>query len=57
MKHKGCPLLIQTDTYPSMTVQGECHIRAYFLECLAEKCAAYKQQDGFCERFQTDART
>lgn len=49
----GCPLLVQSDTYPSMTCAGESHTRTYFLECLKEKCAAYKWQDSFCERFQT----
>lgn len=52
MKRKGCPLLIQSDTNPSMTVQGQSWTRTYMLQCVGEKCAAYHTQDGFCERFQ-----
>ena len=53
MKRKGCPLLIQQDTNPSLTMSGQSWTRTYMLECLGEKCAAYKRQDGFCEKFQT----
>lgn len=52
MKRKGCPLLVQSDTNPSMTVQGQYWTRTYLLECLGEKCAAYHSQDGFCDKFQ-----
>ena len=52
-EYKGCPLLIQSDTYPSMTMRGEGHTRTYMLECIAEKCAAFHTQDAFCEKFQT----
>ena len=54
-KPKGCPLLLQSDTEPSMTVQGRSYTRSYFLPCLGHKCAAYKR-DGArhtCERFGT----
>ena len=53
MKRKGCPLLIQSDTNPSMTISGQSWTRTYMLEWLGEKCAAYHCQDGFCEKFQT----
>ena len=52
MKRKGCPLLIQKDTNPSLTVSGQSWTRSYMLECIGERCAAYKTQDGFCEQFQ-----
>lgn len=52
MKRKGCPLLIQADTNPSMTVSGQSWTRTYMLECIGEKCAAY--QGGMCDKFQTD---
>lgn len=52
MERKGCPLLINSDTNPSLTVNGQSWTRTYMLECIGEKCAAYKQQDGFCEKFQ-----
>lgn len=48
---KSCPLLVQSDTQPSMCISGESHTRTYFLRCLGENCAAYHAQDGFCERF------
>lgn len=51
-KRKACPLLVQSDTNQSLTIQGESYTRTYFLECLGEKCAAYHIQDGFCEKFQ-----
>lgn len=51
MKRKGCPILVQSDTYPSYTMAGESHTRTYLLECVGEKCAAY--QDGWCQRFET----
>lgn len=50
-EYKGCPLLIQSDTYPSLTIQGESHTRSYMLECIAEKCAAYRADSGFCDKF------
>ena len=49
---KACPLLVQSDTSPSLTIQGEAYTRVYFLECLGEKCAAFSTQDCFCEKFQ-----
>lgn len=52
MKRKGCPLLIQSDTNQSLAMAGQSYTRTYFLECLGEKCAAYRSQDGFCEKFQ-----
>lgn len=51
-KRKACPLLVQSDTNPSMTVNGQSWTRTYFLECLGDRCAAYHPQDGFCERWQ-----
>jgi len=53
-RYKGCPLLVQSDTYPSLTMKGESHTRTYFLECLAKGCAAYR--DGVCDKFQTTVR-
>lgn len=50
MKRKACPLLVQSDTNPSLTMAGQSWTRTYFLECLGEKCAAY-HPSGFCERF------
>lgn len=53
-KLKGCPLLVQSDTYPSMTMQGESHTRSYFLPCIASKCAAYRDDNScgpVCMRF------
>ena len=49
MKYKGCPLLIQSDTNPSLTKQGQSWTRTYMLECVGEKCIAY--QDGYCKKF------
>lgn len=51
MNRKGCPLLIQSDTNPSMTVNGQSWTRTYMLRCVGQQCAAY--QDGFCRKFQT----
>ena len=52
MKRKGCPVLIQSDTKPSLTVKGQSWTRRYMLECIGEKCAAY--QGGMCDKFQTN---
>lgn len=49
---KGCPLLPQNDTHPSMCVEGESHGRTFFLACLKDKCAAYKE--GTCGVFGTE---
>lgn len=53
MKRKVCPLLVQSNTEPSLTMQGASYTRTFLIECLGEKCAAYIQQDGFCEKFQS----
>lgn len=55
LKNKGCPLLLQSDTHPSLTMRGESHTRSYFLPCLERKCAAYKFENGSakCLRFGT----
>lgn len=53
MKRKSCPLLVQSNTEPSLTMQGASYSRTFFIECLGEKCAAYNQQYGFCEKFQS----
>ena len=47
---KGCPLLVQSDTNKSLTVSGQSWTRTYFLECLGEKCAAYRRGYG-CLKF------
>lgn len=52
MEFKGCPLLVQSDTNQSCTTAGQSWTRTYFLECIKEKCAAYKEQGCFCEKFQ-----
>lgn len=52
MRMKGCPLLVQSDTNPSMTIEGESHTRTYMLRCVGNNCAAYR--DGFCSKFETD---
>lgn len=53
-KIKGCPLLPQNDTVPSYTVSGESHGRTFFLSCLQERCAAYK--DGVCGVFGNEVK-
>ncbi len=45
---KACPLLPQSDTFPSMTIQGEAHSRTYFLRCLGIKCASFRH--GYCQK-------
>lgn len=52
---KGCPLLPQNDTYPSMFVEGESHGRTYFLTCMKNKCAAFN--DGVCGVFGTEVES
>lgn len=49
-KRKVCPLLVQSDTNPSCTVTGQSWTRTYFLECLGNKCVAYRAGYG-CLRF------
>ena len=51
MKLKACPLLAQSNTSPSMTVNGESYTRTFFLRCLGEECAAFLC--GECKRFET----
>ncbi len=51
MKRKECPLLIQSETNPSMTVEGMSRTRTYMLDCVGEKCAAYL--GGRCVKYQT----
>ena len=53
MKRKACPLLVQSNTEPSLTMQGASYTRTFLIECLGEKCAAYIKQEGFCEKFQS----
>ena len=55
---KGCPLLVQSDTHPSLTMRGESHTRSYFLPCLGQKCAAYEwgPNGGDCHHFGTKVR-
>lgn len=53
MERKSCPLLVQSNTEPSLTIQGASYTRTFFIECLGEKCAAYIKQDGFCKKFQS----
>ena len=49
LKMKRCPLLIQSETNVSVTVQGESYTRIYFSECIGKHCAAYR--DGECNKF------
>ena len=56
MSRKLCPLLVQSDTTPSLTMQGESWTRTYFAECIGEKCMAYRKQDGFCELWERVTR-
>ena len=49
MRRKACPLLVQSDTNPSLTMQGQSWTRTYMLQCAGEKCVAY--QDGYCKKF------
>lgn len=51
MKRKVCPMLVQSDTRLSWTIQGEQYTRTYLHECVGEKCAAYEKQSGFCYKF------
>ncbi len=51
--YKACPLLLQSDTNPSLMMEGEKHTRTYFLRCLGDECVAYK--DGLCMRFDSIA--
>ncbi len=50
---KSCPLLVEVDTYPSLTVSGESHTREFFTPCIGEKCAAFDLQRGACNKFNT----
>lgn len=49
MMLKKCPLLIQSNTILSMTVQGESHTISYMSQCIGNECAAYV--NGDCHRF------
>lgn len=51
-KRKECPLLLQSYTVPSLTIEGESSTRSYFSECIGERCAAYRAQNGFCEKWE-----
>ena len=53
-KMKACPLLVQSDTTPSLTISGESYTRVYFLQCIGDRCAAYK--DGCCKKFDCQTR-
>lgn len=52
-KLKYCPLLVQSQTSRSLTVEGESYTRTVFSKCLGQHCAAYA--GGNCERFGTIA--
>lgn len=52
MNRKGCPLLIQSETNPCITISGQSWTRTWFSECIGEKCAAY--QGGVCAKFETN---
>ncbi len=52
---KGCPLLVQKETSPSLTVAGESHTYSAFSQCQGSSCAAYS--DGICKMFETKAST
>ena len=51
MEYKACPLLVQSDTNPSLMIQGESHTRTYFLRCIGPKCVAC-ENGNFCTRFE-----
>ena len=51
-EYKACPLLVQSETIPSLTIENEIYTRTYFSRCLIEKCAAY--QTGLCMKFNTN---
>ena len=53
MKRKKCPLFIQSETSPSLTVKGQSRTRTYMLECIGEECAAY-HDGGMCVEFHTN---
>lgn len=50
-EYKACPLLVHSDTSPSMTIAGESYTRTYFLRCLGPKCVAC-ENGNFCKRFE-----
>lgn len=52
-KRKACPLLIQSDTNPSLTMAGQSWTRTFFIECLGPKCAAWDEVTHECHRFGT----
>ena len=56
MRRKICPFLVQSDTTPSLTMQGESWTRTYFMECLGESCAAYDKRNGVCEMWKRVVR-
>lgn len=55
MEMKGCPLLIQSDTMNSFTVEGESDTRTYMLPCITGKCVAFGLNHGrlYCKRFES----
>lgn len=56
MKRKACPLLVQSNTEPSITMRDASYTRTFFLECLGERCAAFVQDEfgAFCKKFQSN---
>lgn len=52
-KRKACPLLIQRDTNPSLTIAGQSWSRTFFLRCLGPECAAWDEVTHECNRFGT----
>lgn len=55
MKRKLCPLLVQSATNPSMTMEGQSWTQTYFAECIGDKCVAYRW-DGQCHRFELSTK-
>lgn len=48
---KVCPLLVQSDTNPSYTIDRQSYTITWLTECLGKKCSGYA--NGFCKRFDT----
>ena len=56
MNRKLCPLLIESEVKPSLTIEGQSWTRTYFSECIGEKCAAYNEAHDTCEKFYTNVK-
>ena len=53
VERKGCPLLVQSETNPSLTMAGQSWTRTWFLDCSGPACAAWDEVTHECNRFGT----